>query len=411
MQEDTTVFPDQKKLQKEFEEYSAIRSMITRDLECQIEGFLKALPSHPSVKARSKDFPSYFRKYLRILRNELGEGKSSVISDLIGIRIVCPFLEDLALVEHEIKKHYQVCEEEKKGSNQTFKEFGYQSIHLLIQIPPDILTCRGVIDCPVAEIQIRTILQDAWAEVEHELVYKAEFTPLDNTKKRKLAAVNASLVLADDIFQEVRDLQRQLQGEIDKRRESFYQKVEESMDALVFETEKPAVEIPKPYAIAAGICGSVDDFLFRALNAHNQNQFSEAIAYYSRILEMNLDTKINAVVYKHRGMAYFTQSKYQDAINDFTRSLALEPNSYKTTYYRGIIKAVMENYPEAIDDFTQSLAINPYQPYCRYRRGLAYFHLEDFSQALADCEAALALEPSIEPVRKFKAVILHKLKM
>ena len=78
----------------------------------------------------------------------------------------------------------------------------------------------------VCEIQIRTILQDAWAEVEHELVYKSEFSPFDLPLRRKLASTNASLSLADIIFQEIRDYQTKLQREVDERRASFYEQAD-----------------------------------------------------------------------------------------------------------------------------------------------------------------------------------------
>ena len=80
------------------------------------------------------------------------------------------------------------------------------------------------------EVQLRTILQEAWAEVEHELVYKAEFTPFDEPMKRKLAALNANLSLSDIIFQEILDYQRRLTSELERRRSAFYGKIEDVMD-------------------------------------------------------------------------------------------------------------------------------------------------------------------------------------
>ncbi|MDR2021592.1 MAG: tetratricopeptide repeat protein, partial [Treponema sp.] len=139
--------------------------------------------------------------------------------------------------------------------------------------------------------------------------------------------------------------------------------------------------------------------------------FDEAIRFYSRILEMNPDDTVSSLIYKHRGMANFAQSKYADAIDDFTRALELDQKSYKAAYYRGMVHAVMQQYAEAVDDFSLSLGINPYQPFCLYRRGQAYYHIEDYPQALADCEAALVLDPTSEPARKFRKLLLNKLKM
>ncbi|MDR3166738.1 MAG: tetratricopeptide repeat protein [Treponema sp.] len=402
--------PDQKALREMYNRYAEIRSLTTKDLEAAIEETVRVLPSHPTVKGRPKDFISYFKKYLRILKNERDDDQPPLITDLIGIRIICPFLEDLAAVENVIKQTFRVVELDRKGAHYTFKEFGYESIHLLIKIPDRIIKKRGTCGCEVAEIQIRTILQDAWAEVEHELVYKAEFTPFDEPMKRKLAAVNASLSLADIIFQEIRTYQRQLIGEMGKRRNSFFKKIEESTDALLFAEGKNETADQGPQPMFSG-SDSIDDLLLNALYAHNKGQFPEAIGFYSRILEMRPDDAICSLIYKHRGMANFARSQYEDAIEDFTQSLKLDPSSYKSAYYRGVVRAVLWRYTDAIEDFTQSLAINPYQSFCLYRRGQAYYHLEDYPAALADCEAALALEPESESTRKFREILLEKLKM
>jgi putative GTP pyrophosphokinase len=331
----------------------------------------------------------------------------------MGIRIICPFIEDLAMVENLIKNSFEVAEVERKG-HYTFKEFGYESTHLLIKIPEAIIMKRGNAGCDVAEIQIRTILQDAWAEVEHELVYKAEFTPFDDPMKRKLAAVNASLSLADIIFQEIRTYQRQLNGELGKRRESFFQKIEESTDALLFAEEQPSrAETPEtsaPVPLSPDSV-SIDDLLLSALYAHNKNRFDEAIALYSRILELKPGSAISSLIYKHRGMANFARSNYGDAIEDFSRTLEFDAKSYKAAYYRGVVHSVLKQYSEAIDDFTKSLVINPYQAFCLFRRGQAYYHIGDYPQALSDCEASLALEPHHETVSKFKELLQGKLKM
>jgi putative GTP pyrophosphokinase len=385
--------------------------LIVRDLEGIIEQKLSILASHPTVKGRIKGFRSYYEKYRRILK--AGNGGVPHITDLMGIRIVCPFIEDLSIVENLLRKQFEVVEVERKGRS-TFKEFGYESTHLLIKIPDRITEKRGKTTCDVAEIQIRTILQDAWAEVEHELVYKAAFTPFDTPMKRKLAAVNASLSLADIIFQEIRAYQRQLNGELGKRRESFYQKIEESTDGLIFtedQTRKTEVLEAEGAVSLSPNDTSIDDLLLNALYAHNRNRFDEAITLYSRILELKPKNTISSLIYKHRGMANFARSHYDDAIGDFSHALELDDKSYKAAYYRGVVHSVLKQYSGAIEDFTQSLTINPYQSFCLFRRGQAYYHIGDYPQALSDCEESLAMEPKNEAVNKFKEMLQAKLKM
>jgi putative GTP pyrophosphokinase len=400
------MFPDRITLLKRYERHISTLARVSKDLTEMLEEALQGLSSHPMVKGRYKEFGSYYKKYLKLLNAQKGD---PVITDLIGLRVVCPFLEDLRAVEDIIRERFTVLELDRKGAHFSFKEFGYESVHLLIKIPDSLLEKRGRCNCEVAEIQIRTILQDAWAEVEHELVYKAEFTPFDDPMKRKLAAVNASLSLADSIFQEIRTYQRQLNGELSKRRDSFFRKIEESTDGLIFEGGERAES--SEYMVHPGGRDTIDDLLLNALYAHNKNRFDEAIEFYSRILDLKPDNAVSSLIYKHRGMANFAQSHYEEAIEDFSQALENDTASYKAAYYRGVVKSVLRRYSEAIDDFTLSLKINPYQNFTLYRRGQAYYHLEDYPAALADCEASLALDPDFSGAIRFRTLLQDKLKM
>ncbi|AEF86267.1 RelA/SpoT domain protein [Treponema primitia ZAS-2] len=413
--------PDQQALQIRYEGYSEARLAIAKELQELIEHSVQELPSPLMVKVRSKDFVSFFKKYIRILNSGspelIGKDGSPRITDIIGVRIICPFLEEIDMVELILARVFEIVEVEKKGANYSFKEFGYESIHILVKIPASLIEKHGACGCDVAEVQIRTILQNAWAEVEHELVYKAEFNPFGEPMKRKLAAINANLFLADVIFEEIRTYQRQLNGELGKRRHSFFKKVEDATDALLFNPEEPEEPeerldgLPMEFILGTKENSSMDDLLLEALSAHNKSQFNEAIYFYSRILEMNPDNSVRALVYKHRGMANFARSHYEEALKDFSNSLKLDQTSYKSAYYRGLVRAVLQQYSEAIEDFTLSVQINPYQHFCLCRRGQAYYHLGDYPQALADCEAALVLDPSSQTALQFRDLLREKLKM
>jgi len=414
---------------KEYENYSKIRHLIVNDIKEYIENFITVIETNPLVNGRIKSFSSYFSKYLHLLKNGTKDPK---ITDLMGVRIICPFIDDLQEVENLIYKNFEVIEEEKKG-HFSYKEFGYESIHLLVKIPEQYMEKHGYPGIDIAEIQIRTILQDAWAEVEHELVYKAEFSPLDEPIKRKLAAINASLSLADLIFQEIRTYQREYSRQIVKRRKSFYKKIEESTDELLF-IEKPKKSVKNDSIIKTKTKTvnnipedtgfNIDDLLIKALSAHNKNRFNEAINLYTKILDLRSDAlqkqnvknsrsdeMLCSIIFKHRGMAYFACSQYSDAIKDFSLSLEYDMEAYKSAYYRGVVYSVLKQYSQAIDDYTLSLSINPYQSFCLFRRGQAYYHIGDYPQGLADCENSLALEPDNESALKFKELLLNKLKM
>ena len=414
--EEETV-PNQEKLRKWFESRAGARTLIVGDIERRLAKVLAPIVPSPTVKIRTKKFASYYKKYLRQLKSG---AEAPHITDLMGVRIVCPFMDDLGQAERLVKEHFDVTEVDRKGGLYSDKEFGYESIHLLINIPEDLARVRGDAGCNVIEIQIRTILQDAWAEVEHEIFYKSEFSPLDS-HRRRLYALNANLFLADMIFQDIRSYQKNINNQLKERRENFYQTIELASDAFIPEIapETAPAPMPAPAAKREPVAASpedlanksVDELLLSALTAHNNKQFDETIAIYSLILEQEQDKFIRALIFKHRGLANFAQSKYDEAISDFTAALELDKKSHISVYYRGIVRLVLQQYPKAIDDLTLSLEINPYQHYCLFRRGQAFFHMGDYPKALADCNASLLMEPGNGTVKAFRGMILDKLQM
>jgi putative GTP pyrophosphokinase len=210
---------------------------VLQELELRVKGSIENSGIRPVMKYRVKSFESFFQKYLKLLEQD-ALPDSSEIHDMIGMRVICPFIEDVKRVEEVLQVCFDVREIERKGAEHSFKEFGYESVHMLVRIPKDLKDRYGGLDIDICEIQVRTILQEAWAEVEHELVYKARFDPKDDPMKRKLAAINAILSLSDLIFQDIREYQRRFMDEISVRRSSFYDKVEREIDRELFGTDE-----------------------------------------------------------------------------------------------------------------------------------------------------------------------------
>lgn len=362
-----------------------------------------------TIKHRLKTFESYFSKILRhrqLLSNPI------LITDLIGIRIICPFLEDLNQIVALIKNNFKVLEIEKKGEKNSFREFSYDSIHLLIDLPDD--NEPGTIPYvgKVCEIQLRTILQEAWAEVEHELIYKANFSLFNDSIKRKLASLNASLTLSDIIFQEIRDYQKEIEHRREKCRDDLQEKLEISKDISIIPESgtlqmegisKSSEPIPfKPKS-------ELEKALFDALDAHSNNNYKKAIQIYSRILRMKPKPHVRSIVYNHRGMAYFVLSNYQKSITDFTRALEYNTKNVRVYNNRGMAYRMLHQYKQALKDFKQSLDINAYQYEAYHVRALTFYDLNDFARALEDCEQALNINPEFKPAMHFKKIIESKL--
>ena len=380
--------------------YEAYKSYFSKTIE-NILNVLKDkihLMSQPTYKSRVKSFESYYKKILRQKPKEAVETNSFVyLTDMMGIRMICAFLEDINIAVEQIKKLFDVQEVEIKGAEKKFSEFGYESVHVLIKIPEicrpdfagDFKDLKPIMDDIVCEIQIRTILQDAWAEVEHELIYKTEFNPFDIPLRRKLASLNASLTLADITFQEIRDYQNKLQKEISNRRHTFYQMA----DDLLNEKKVEAIETQDVNRVTPFVQGTIDEMLLQAIQAHNDGKLELAVTIYSKILDslQEKDRNIIAVIRKHRGMAYFSMNNLDAALDDFAKSIEADPTAFRSYYYKGIVYSIQKKYQEAVDCYTKSLEINEFQAHTCFRRAIAYFELQEYEKSMTDLDVALKL--------------------
>lgn len=402
--------PKKNQIKLTYDTYVPLLAEILKNVELKLRDTIH-LASNPTYKSRVKSFNSYYKKVIRLKAQEAAATEKLVpLTDMMGIRVICAFLEDLRSVESIIKENFKVKEVEYKGSEQNFKEFGYESIHVLIELPEGCVPETDIVlpEGTVCEIQIRTILQDAWAEVEHELIYKSEFTPFDMPLRRKLASINASLSLADIIFQEIRDYQNKLQSEVAARRETFYEMADElTVQKKKSEDEKNISRV-SPY-----VHGTIDDMILDALHAHNSGDLDRALHIYTLVL----DTKptpppaVLSVIHKHRGMAFFAQGKNKEALDDFQKSIENDPKGFRSMYYEGIVYSVMGQDAKAVESFTKSLEVNSYQSHAHYRRALSNFRLGLDIEALNDLNSAEQLGLNDKESQALREKIIKKLGM
>ena len=93
------------------------------------------------------------------------------LTDYAGIRIVCSFLDDIYTIRDKLETMENVKILEEEDYVKYPKPNGYRSYHLLLEIDRPLMeevkkTC--------IEVQIRTISQDSWASLEHQLKYKKD---------------------------------------------------------------------------------------------------------------------------------------------------------------------------------------------------------------------------------------------
>lgn len=91
------------------------------------------------------------------------------LNDIGGIRVICPFIEDIYTVADMLMRQDDLTLIEKKDYIANPKPNGYRSLHLILEVP--IFLAERTQPVRI-ELQIRTMAMDFWASLEHQLKYK-----------------------------------------------------------------------------------------------------------------------------------------------------------------------------------------------------------------------------------------------
>ena len=132
------------------------------------------------IKYRVKKPDSIVQKLLRKSLPFTTENIENSLNDIIGIRIVCSFLDDLDKIKETIRRmeqHGELTIIREKDYVNTPKNTGYSSYHMIVEIPVKIRNENINIK---AEIQLRTIAMDVSASLEHKLRYKKNHNDIYN---------------------------------------------------------------------------------------------------------------------------------------------------------------------------------------------------------------------------------------
>ena len=185
---------------KEYDSSKILLDNLDRTLLNLINSLLeqKSIRVH-QVQTRVKDRDSLENK---IIRKNDKYGSLSDITDIVGVRIITYFDDEVdqiaAMIEEEFVIDQDNSVDKRKIDND---KFGYRSLHYVANLKRDRINLPEYSSCGERkfEFQIRTILQHSWAEIEHGLGYKGEFE-IPSTAKRTFYRVAALLEQADIEF-------------------------------------------------------------------------------------------------------------------------------------------------------------------------------------------------------------------
>ena len=178
----------------------AVLSRLTTTLAAdrKLSEFLK-IPPEPRVK----DTDSFLAKALRRRKNY--DRPLEQITDMVGIRFIVLLLTELSIIG-DIIENCEIWDAEKARDFEAEKterphHFDYQSIHYVVH-PKKPVKSGDVITVPASlmcEIQVRTLLQHAYAELAHNTIYKPSLC-LDRDVNRQIAKSSALVEATDEIF-------------------------------------------------------------------------------------------------------------------------------------------------------------------------------------------------------------------
>lgn len=381
----------EEQLQKAYVKNLSFWDETLNEISSTISDKLQAEDLKYSIKKRIKSLESLNAKKQGLIRK--GYKQTQLIRDLLGLRFVVPFLEDVERVVDVVRETFNVVEIERKSEALSYREFAYDSVHMEISLENKNINLPEF--CyPSCEIQIRTILQDAWAEIEHQVVYKSNVEYPDNQSiRKKMAALNANLALSDMIFQEIRDKQQEMESWGHERFKELQKRAKEvSIDSLpkyLVVNEKDKWGKTKKRESQKNI----ETKLLKALEAHNNENYRRAIELYSEILTSDPPLKVRAIIYNHRGLAFSMLNKERQALKDFGESFKCDPGYYQVLNNRALVLRRMGLINEALYNFNKSLQLRENQPEVHYLRAQTYFETQNYQSAVNDAKKAIRLNP------------------
>lgn len=163
------------------------------------------------VEGRVKDADECIRKFVRKYRPALEESNTpydiqSYITDLIGVRVVCLYEDELEKVAQIVRARFAVIDVTDKVTavESTEASFGYKGLHLDLHLgaPERSQPEHAAYAHWAFELQVRTIIQDSWSVLDHKIKYKKS---IPQQLKRRINVLSALFELADREFRQIRD--------------------------------------------------------------------------------------------------------------------------------------------------------------------------------------------------------------
>lgn len=297
-------------LLKSFDERKELLSAFERSMSTLVTQLLLArdMPVH-GVSSRRKQRESLARKVSKPGKNYYS---LSEITDLVGVRVTTYFENEIDRIGDLIEAEFTV-DQENSTDKRKYHEadrFGYSSLHYVVSVSEK---RSGLVEYSrfgglKAEIQIRSLLQHTWAEIEHDLGYKSRYT-IPRPIKRRFYRLAGLLELADQEFLGIRT-------EIDKYGERVKELLAEESSLVQIDKNSFIVLVEAPKTLIP----ARDSEVCKVTNARltQSDDYCETVA--NMLLWLGVDTarELESLINQFGGLvadfadAWITQRTYRE---------------------------------------------------------------------------------------------------
>jgi ppGpp synthetase/RelA/SpoT-type nucleotidyltranferase len=194
--------PEYNKLEERYENLSPLYKRLCEEIIFVLKDEIRRskIKIH-GISYRLKTFDSLYKK---IIRKQVVAEAITRIHDIAGVRVVCLYRSDLETIGELIERNFETTSRDTSRTRSE-AQFGYMADHYIVKLGNEYRGKRyddiSDIEC---EIQVRTVLMDAWASVSHHLDYKKE-TDIPSTLRKDFNAVSGLLYAADTHFELFRE--------------------------------------------------------------------------------------------------------------------------------------------------------------------------------------------------------------
>ena len=174
------------------------------------------------LKGRKESIKKFSRKYQSDLEKEKKAYEiKDYITDLIGVRIICLYEKNIQEVGDILRDNLCMIDSTDKSQliEQTENTFGYKGLHLDMKLDeareamPEYSRYKDI----VFEVQIRTIIQDAWSVLDHKIKYKKS---IPHELKRRINSLAALFETADREFYSIQEETEKLEQKTKEKSKS-----------------------------------------------------------------------------------------------------------------------------------------------------------------------------------------------